>query len=555
MRPDGLEVAQVDIDYALPDVLRGQIKSATVTGAALAIDLDAPSGGGDPFEIDLAPLESTGAALTLESALITVTGGLVGTLEIEIDAQADFSQDQAPMALSVEARADNNTLKLDRFTYTAERVFEGDERLTFAGNLDAALAHWHLSGWTLSDTDYAGGLNLSGTGTELAYTVLAPLSLRIDQSTEDDDASLGAEAALSAELTGRFDWGQNLRVPVHSIPSLTLLAERSSGGDFMRADIETGQVTLTSADDDAPDGTYAAKAEEVAFDLISGGATAKGTDTRATGAFEKIEATASLVETLGGSMRLIGGALTLPGYDIDLSGVTATLPFTAQGIDGAAEVSGLATHAIDDPAFAPLRISASLSQNADGLAFTGTGQPRGADASLSFNGGYAFAEGTTRLDFGPDTITFEPKGLQPADISRIFGDLKNVKGDIVLEGDWVLPAKGAAASQAQITFDGVDGDYYIVTAAGIEGTLALVDFTNPKTALPQTLTARAIKAPLPLEAPSVTFEVLSTLTDPAVRIGLAEGTLADGRVFVADTAIAIGSDAQDVTVEVERHRP
>ncbi len=247
------------------------------------------------------------------------------------------------------------------------------------------------------------------------------------------------------------------------------------------------------------------------------------------------------------------GTVTLPESRIGLSGLRARVPFRGGTLEGAVEAHARVRQTGPAPLFPPHVQTVSL-QRTPGGAFEITGT-----LTLPNGGGAAPIAGTFdpvtqagRVRLGPATVRFTPGGLQPAGLSGALKTLSDVRGPVGLTATARRTPSGAMRASANLVLSGVD--LTLPTGTGIEGLEGTLDLVGPdpvRTEKTQTLTARRITGPFPLEMPRLRFGLTVEGASPVIAVKEATGGFAGGTVSLEPFTYRADRDANTLSIGVQ----
>ncbi len=296
------------------------------------------------------------------------------------------------------------------------------------------------------------------------------------------------------------------------------------------------------------------------------------------------------------SITISDSRVSLPASGLELAGLAATIPFSGQGLAGSADVRSRVTQTGPDALLTSLEHSLTLSAQggmdrpvadrpvADrpvtdrpvrdhqvrapqatttkGTDAGGQGQgvimlrgrialPKGA-GSLPLQGRYDTADGSGQGRLGPVTLNFTENGLQPADLSPRLSSVRDVRGALALEASLRRSKAGGLRTTAVLNFRDVDLELPTSTVLeGLSGQLNLVSAKTIGTPGIQTLTARRIASPFPLDKPQVRFDLTLAPEGPVITVHEARGGFAGGTVRLAPFTYRASETDRDLTITLE----
>ncbi len=251
-----------------------------------------------------------------------------------------------------------------------------------------------------------------------------------------------------------------------------------------------------------------------------------------------------------GRLTLGASSLAMPELAFAAEAITASLAFPAVAGERLARFSvGRVAHAADPAYLAPLRIDGEVTRQTDAyeMAAAGTGADGGLRITARARHRVADGRGTLRLDV-PE-IAFEKKGLQPARLSPLLGDLRSATGRIAASGEFAwgpggLESKGTL-DLSEISF--VAGD---MPVAGLGARISLAGLLPPATPPGQEITVRQIDPALPLDDVAVTFQA-EPAWPPRLRISGAGAKFVGGRLGVGPTLVDLSHPKQEFDLAVD----
>ncbi len=231
-------------------------------------------------------------------------------------------------------------------------------------------------------------------------------------------------------------------------------------------------------------------------------------------------------------LTIADGSVSLPDSGISLTGLSTRIPFSGADILGAVEAHAQVRQTGPDPVIPPFVQTVSLERNGSGqLELTGQiTLPKGA-GSAPLTGSYDVAAGTGQARLGPVTVRFSPKGVQPRDLLLPLNTVSDVDGPVTVTSSIRLPESGGLQVTTRNEFAGVDLALPTGTVVeGLSGTLDLAGIDPIRTRQTQTLTAKKIAGPFPLDKPRIRFDLRVDGGVPTIRIQEATGGFAGGTV-------------------------
>lgn len=249
------------------------------------------------------------------------------------------------------------------------------------------------------------------------------------------------------------------------------------------------------------------------------------------------------------NIRLAGGAATLAGQPVAVSGVSFGASIDASGAVQVRDAAALVRNTDPRPAFAPMRLSklrVDLRDNTlegDGaLLLSAKAQRIG---RLRFRHDLNAAKGSARIEI--DGLTFSPdlEAFELTELAR--GQVENVSGTIAAHADFAwaqtLTAQGAIAFQ----------NVSLATAAlgpieGINGTITLDDLLGPHSPPGQTITIAKINPGVEVNDGALRFQLL-----PGFRLGVedARWPFAGGALYLEPLVIDPAAQTQRLTFRAD----
>ena len=246
-----------------------------------------------------------------------------------------------------------------------------------------------------------------------------------------------------------------------------------------------------------------------------------------------------------------GGRIVVHWVPAQASDVALTLD---TGGDGplATLTAGRVEH-LGRPSFAaPARIEAKLTRSPEGLLRAdGRIAVIGAPFEVELLAVHSPSAGSGSVSLNRTVVDFEPGRLQPGDLSPLLAEqVERAQGTVELSGHIGWSSDGLESSG---TLELVDLDLTTpyATLEGLQGPIGFDRLVRPRTDGLQTIWAERAVAGLPLTEVTVRFELDWPIAGPQIRLDLAEGRIAGGRVFVAAEHLAPLAERNQMTVRVE----
>ncbi len=255
------------------------------------------------------------------------------------------------------------------------------------------------------------------------------------------------------------------------------------------------------------------------------------------------------VEGEAGTLALDSWRLALPDPAVSLAGLSATVPFAPDPTRPIA----FAVESIEDssaaPRFARARLKGEVARDGEAYRFSAelTGPP--AAGPLVVSGVHNPADGRGRLRLAPKTLSFDPEGLQPGDLSPRLAILEKAAGRAEVEGRL---AWGPAGPEGEVSLALEDLSFEAEDAvvAGLSLGLTLSPLVPAVGSPPgQLLVAGRIEQAVPVTDLRVAFRV-PPREPAAFLIEQADFAALGGRFRVSDTLWVLDRPYQDMVVQV-----
>jgi hypothetical protein len=350
----------------------------------------------------------------------------------------------------------------------------------------------------------------------------APLALRVtDAGTRLTLSDTGQLVLPELPATGAVRPRMPLRLSLRELEA-TLLDQ----GLQASARIDPGRQTATLLRQDAADLTVTATTGPIAVELSQ-------TD-------------AGLVagaRVRGARLDLADLQLTARGLDADVSYGTDR-PLVDLSVERIEDTSGT-------PAFAPAQLDMTIQRNAQLWAAVGRARPIQGQVEIPFWLDHRVDTGKGGVDIGPATLTFDPDGLQTADLSPLLAQrVARAEGAVTLGGR-ILWSEQGLSSFGEAELAGLDVTTPEASIEGLSGTLRFDRLLPPQTEPRQILGANTVTAGVPLREVRLRFDLDWPQSGPVLSVALAEGRLADGRIYVERAQLAPLAERNAATVRVE----
>ncbi len=159
-----------------------------------------------------------------------------------------------------------------------------------------------------------------------------------------------------------------------------------------------------------------------------------------------------------------------------------------------------------------------------------------------------FGQGDLRI--GPVTLVFAPQGLQPVDLSPALADLRRVEGTIGAVSTVRLKADGPPETKVSLDFQDIDVEVPGVGFKALNGPLEFIARPGFATDGAQTLTARRMTGPVPLDDPRLRFELRLEADGPVIDIQEATGRFAEGAVNLSPVTYVMAAEENLLTIDL-----
>ncbi len=201
--------------------------------------------------------------------------------------------------------------------------------------------------------------------------------------------------------------------------------------------------------------------------------------------------------------------------------------------------------------FQPLRFTLDMMPDGQAFTFTGRAGPDRTDALLPVAGRLDPETQAVEAEIGPGPVRFTRNGVQPRAFSPMLETLREADGTVRLQSALSYDPETGVESGARLVIEDLDVRLPTGRLEGLAGSVEIRDLIDPRTPPQQTLSARRFLSAIPLEEPTLVFQLEDNGDGPVVRIESAQGGLAGGLVRVVNTPIRINADTQDLVLTVE----
>ncbi|MBK1698035.1 intermembrane phospholipid transport protein YdbH family protein [Rhodovibrio salinarum] len=245
-----------------------------------------------------------------------------------------------------------------------------------------------------------------------------------------------------------------------------------------------------------------------------------------------------------------GGRLTVPDLQIQAREVSAEFK-QSYGNPVALITLGHLTHDATPAVLKPSLLWMQLHATDDqGWRVVGQQIVKGTDITLPFSARTDADARNGEATIGPFNASFVPGGVQPGRISPWLGaQVRNVEGEFGVRGALSWTPAGLTDT-ATVALTDLSFTTAVATVAGLSGTVFFDSLTPTDTSANQRLTADSVTAGVPLEGVEILFDVDSEEGDPVIHLARADGTLAEGEVFVRDATLRPWGDDNRLNVQV-----
>lgn len=509
-----------------PGVLSGDVGwSLGAGGGSLRLGLPRPAhvtlAGLSPDSLATLGLSaSAGAAYALEAALSS-EGTLVawsrrpegGAMDLSADLALSLGDARVVAGMTARAETDAGWTFAEPVRGTLELRASELGLAALGGAARLRQTEWSASG---------------SVGRDGAVALEGPMAVELQNVRLDAFRAGRLSAKGSVRLAGRPG-----RWSVAAAPGLAVAAEEAAVPG--RLDFATPlRLALESFALESADGAPR-------VDLLVLASPAAGTLRGSAGeisTFAEAAGRVGLAATLGGrvdgKVTLEDASLSLPGYDIDLAGLTGSFPVGSVANPTELALAGEA-HGTSHPArFAPVGFSLDGQRRGDAITFSGVAKMLRGAVTLPLEGSADLAEMTGRVRVGPGRIAFRKGDLQPSALSSRLSALGEVAGAARVNADVLLEPEGSLRSSASLAFEDLSARVGEMEVAGLAGRLALGRLSPLATAGPQELTARSATLGVPVGQPRVRFTAEARGEGVRIRIHEATGKLAGGTVAVKE---------------------
>jgi len=489
--------ARLEIDHLPADWLAALYLPAR-EGGALSLTLSGqrpvvlwrPDGTGGTLAIDAEATAALGSAVA-ELALRGEVrhgpdGGLAGPASVAVDLRTGGAE------LSGAA----GSAWLDRLDWRAQGIVSAEGVVEAGGPLALAAADLRIGDFRAGDAALAGDIRGRWASSGWSFSAAPGMTLTLED----------------AALPGRFE------SPGMARASLDRLVA-GGGGSGVRLEIAATAAGLTG------------KAGDVAFAQAGGRVTLElGTGTP-------------------GLLRLDRAEARLPDQQLSVTAAAARLPFVASEAaptELSAEISDTGRAA----RFTPLRIALSGTRLADRLELTGSLATVNGRVSLPLAATADLAAQAGEIRIGPGRIDFHRKGLQPAALSPLLGQIADAEGEVRIAGTVSRGGDGKLATALELTLSDFSARTPEMDVEGLAGKLRFSSLAPLASSGVQELTARRLTAGVPVEGVRVAVTVVPHPGGPAFLVREASASLSGGEIAIADATWETGAAANKVDLRV-----
>jgi len=256
-------------------------------------------------------------------------------------------------------------------------------------------------------------------------------------------------------------------------------------------------------------------------------------------------------EGLSGHAEIMNGSAAVKLWRLSANGIHLEVPFERDRISGGSKLSGIVVDTAEAMRFHPQRLDAEVLRDGDTFLVEATASLIDKPTNITLSGRYTLSEGKGSFDIGPSLLAFSTSGLQPADVSPLLSNLKNTTGALRLSGNVLLTPDTPPTSSAVMMFQEIKTDFSVLSFVGLNGEVRLLDIFEPRSPPGQTLEAKRITAPVPIDEPKIALQWVKTGNDPVIRIETAEGKFADGTIRLEPMSFRLAAPDNDFTLSFE----
>ncbi|MDJ0607781.1 MAG: YdbH domain-containing protein [Kiloniellales bacterium] len=241
--------------------------------------------------------------------------------------------------------------------------------------------------------------------------------------------------------------------------------------------------------------------------------------------------------------------LALPEPALALSGLSATIPLAAEPARPIAFTIDTVEDSGAAPRFAPARLEGEVAPDGEVYRFSAELAGPPAAAPLVLSGVHDPANQSGRLRLAPKTLTFDPNGLQPGDLSPRLAVLEKAAGRAEVEGELTWGPSGPQGA-VSLTLEDLSFEAEGTAVAGLGLGLTLSPLLPAVGSPPaQLLVAGRIEQAVPVTDLRVAFRVLPQ-EPAAVLIEQADFAAMGGRFRVSDTLWVLDRPEQEAVIQV-----
>lgn len=256
-------------------------------------------------------------------------------------------------------------------------------------------------------------------------------------------------------------------------------------------------------------------------------------------------------EGLSGHAEIMGGSAEVRLWRLSANDIHLKVPFERDRISGGSKLRAIVVDTAEATRFHPQRLEATVLRDNDIFLVDANASLVDTPTNITFSGRYSLTEGNGSFDIGPSLLMFSEKGLQPEDVSPLLSNLKNTSGALRLSGNVSVTPDAPPTSNAILAFQEIKTDFSVLSFVGLNGEVRLLDIFDPRSPPGQTLEARRMTAPVPIDGPKIVLQWVKTGNDPVIQIQTAEGKFADGTIRLEPMSFRLAAPENDFTLSFE----
>ena len=258
----------------------------------------------------------------------------------------------------------------------------------------------------------------------------------------------------------------------------------------------------------------------------------------------------ALDEAQRGELIVEDAAVALPGHSLALEGFVLRWPLGPTDQPAEVSVAGRVSDTARARRFPPVDLALTGERTGSALNLAGSvdGLPGGVSFAIDVTADTETASG--EANFGPTSIRFRRKRLQPNAFHPSLAALRDVEGAVEVRGGVRLDASGATETSLKLILSNVAAQIENADVEGLSGALTFSSVAPLVTAGVQRLRARRVIAGVPVENADIRFSLAQRRGDLSIRLHEASADLASGTVSIANARWNTRAASNAVDLEV-----